>query len=1742
MKVYSGTTWLEAYASLAGALLAVNNLNDVSNVVSARANLGLGTAATTNSTAYATAAQGTLADNAVSAITSNDGSVVITTTGTSRDLSVGIAGSTATLISQVRNQTGATLTKGTLVYITGANGSKALVSKALATGDATSAQTYGMVQADISNNQNGYVVVIGVVSGLDTSTFAEGAQLYLSGATAGAYTSTKPYAPLHLVYVGVVTRSHANQGTIEVKIQNGYEMDELHDVSAQSPTNGDTLVYVSSTGLWTKTPQSTLSVASAASVPFSGVTGKPTTLSGYGITDGYNTSNPAGYISGITSGMVTTALGYTPYNATNPSNYITTAGARSAISVTGAGSYDSATGVINIVGGVTSFNTRTGAITLNSSDVTTALGFTPYNATNPNGYITGITSSNVTTALGFTPYNATNPSGYISGITSGMVTTALGYTPYNSSNPSGYITSAALSPYLLLAGGTLTGRLVTTASAEADSYAGAIRVSPNNTQQWGGISFPDTNAGTSNANNYWFYGRGAAIADRILTVHIPSYEDYGSTGTIPSWGVYRTGAVSLLRVWADGSVTASGNQVLTAGNYNSYAPTLTGGGASGTWGINITGNAATATLAATATSAPNYLPLAGGTMSGGINFLGTVYNTVSGAKLFAGNSGYTYMYTNTNGFLWRNQADSTTVAILTDAGAFNAISAITQNGNQVLHAGNYTSYSPSLTGSGASGTWGINISGSAVLLTSTQGNWNSTGVINNVVGMLGWKNYSNSHVIFDASASTTPSGGACSNTNPQNNWTGTYPTLMGWNGANTYGVRVDSARVADSAGSAGSVDFANLTNKGSGTGTYTTSGDYRAPIFYDSNNTGFYTDPAGISNMDTVTAVNFRMGNALYLGSNNNYINNNSTWFGTNSSFRSDTDIRATIFYDSTDTSFYVDPHNISRFSKLAIGNVDYSSGMQVGSLALGNVGTNYHYTSGWSTSMNGGILANCADNWEFVIHDSANRLASPFVFWGGGSNYIEMGRDLGWGTTPIFATASFRAPIFYDSNDTAFYVDPNSNSYINTLNVAFTNFRSHIDIYGPIYSYKNDSGYILQSFNQSAGNPAQFNIRHSLGDTIIENARGIIYENSTFSQANNSYRAPIFYDSNNTAFYVDPNGATNIGAWTSNASVNLQRGSGGAVYQTIENTDSGGTYAYLHLNQSGGGNGYLIKNRTTGNSVSNQSLYLWNDPGPIEFVPAGTASLRTTISTGGNMTVATDVRTPIFYDSGNTAGYADLGNGTVRVYAASGGQGGFTVADTGGFLTYRITTNNSGNGWSWRFTTNEAVATSFDTFFSVAYDTGIAQVSGTNPSFRAPIFYDSNDTTYYLDPSSSGVSLRIGGAIQGNHTTWTGEMNKIQWHSGNLYFQNTSDGVFTFRNSNGAEPYTLNANGNGTASGSWRAPIFYDSNNTNFYVDPEGISSLYGVAIRGDQSPTDTSNQIFFWSAGNTTTSAIGFKNNGGNFPNPTGQGDGYNTYLTMDSVGRGWVFRRGVGGSDFSSAYTSGWILNNGIWQSNGDMRAPIFYDANDTAFYADPSSGSSYRYQILRGTWNNNPFGVSEQFTIRGNYPSYCLRNTDVGSYWLVHHAMDQTINWYGGNSGGVDGSAWNRNLFLDMAGNLTARNNITAYSDVRLKTNIKLIDNPLEKVKRLRGVYFNWKETGTLSVGMIAQEVELVFPELVLTSSTCEPGKEDSKETKSLDYSKIVSVLVEAIKEQDQEVLSLKAKVDKLELLITKLIKE
>jgi hypothetical protein len=148
---------------------------------------------------------------------------------------------------------------------------------------------------------------------------------------------------------------------------------------------------------------------------------------------------------------------------------------------------------------------------------------------------------------------------------------------------------------------------------------------------------------------------------------------------------------------------------------------------------------------------------------------------------------------------------SQSVSYATTAGTANSV-AWTNVSGRPTNVSSFTNDSGYITSAGS-------ISGNAATATTfSTGRTNYKGVTDNAVaGQLMWKNYGNNHTIFDASNSTSPSGGAVNNTNPDIGWSGTYPTLMGWNGSNTYGVRVDSARNADYASSAGSLSSMNIS-------------------------------------------------------------------------------------------------------------------------------------------------------------------------------------------------------------------------------------------------------------------------------------------------------------------------------------------------------------------------------------------------------------------------------------------------------------------------------------------------------------------------------------------------------------------------------------------------------------------------------------------------------------------------------------------------------------------------------------------------------------------------------------------------------------------------------------------------------------------------------------------------------------------------------------------------------------------
>jgi hypothetical protein len=151
----------------------------------------------------------------------------------------------------VRNSTGSTLTKGQIVYLSGATGNRPNAVLAQANSEATSSKTIGMVIANIANNSDGQIAVNGTLHDIDTSAFSAGDMLWLSATTAGGVVAnTPPAEPNHSVFIGYVARVHPTLGRVVLAIQNGYELDELHGVQITSVANNDLLQYDSTSGLW----------------------------------------------------------------------------------------------------------------------------------------------------------------------------------------------------------------------------------------------------------------------------------------------------------------------------------------------------------------------------------------------------------------------------------------------------------------------------------------------------------------------------------------------------------------------------------------------------------------------------------------------------------------------------------------------------------------------------------------------------------------------------------------------------------------------------------------------------------------------------------------------------------------------------------------------------------------------------------------------------------------------------------------------------------------------------------------------------------------------------------------------------------------------------------------------------------------------------------------------------------------------------------------------------------------------------------------------------------------------------------------------------------------------------------------------------------------------------------------------------------------------------------------------------
>jgi|LakMenEpi03Aug12_release.lakeMendotaPanAssembly.Ray.scaffolds.fasta_scaffold04108_8 hypothetical protein len=153
----------------------------------------------------------------------------------------------------VKNQTGSTITKNSLVYASGTVGAsgRILVSKFIANGTIDAKYLLGITAHDLSNGEDGYVISFGKIRQVNTDTFAAGAILYPSPTTAGVWTDVEPVAPNIDLPIGFCINSSSNNGTISIRVASGYSLNELHNVAITSPVEKSSLFY--SDGLWRDT-------------------------------------------------------------------------------------------------------------------------------------------------------------------------------------------------------------------------------------------------------------------------------------------------------------------------------------------------------------------------------------------------------------------------------------------------------------------------------------------------------------------------------------------------------------------------------------------------------------------------------------------------------------------------------------------------------------------------------------------------------------------------------------------------------------------------------------------------------------------------------------------------------------------------------------------------------------------------------------------------------------------------------------------------------------------------------------------------------------------------------------------------------------------------------------------------------------------------------------------------------------------------------------------------------------------------------------------------------------------------------------------------------------------------------------------------------------------------------------------------------------------------------------------------
>jgi hypothetical protein len=691
---------------------------------------------------------------------------------------------------------------------------------------------------------------------------------------------------------------------------------------------------------------------------------------------------------------------------------------------------------------------------------------------------------------------------------------------------------------------------------------------------------------------------------------------------------------------------------------------------------------------------------------------------------------------------------------------------------------------------------------------------------------------------------------------------------------------------------------------------------------------------------------------------------------------------------------------------------------------------------------------------------------------------------QLDGGSAILTVTQDCRAPIFYDSNNTGYYIDGASNSHFNTITsnslqttngLLFGNYGTGVTglysasriqtIFNMGAAYKiNDGGtsvtgaYGLYWSHQNAGSLGGANNLASHGILIIENGT---YKGSWGGGrlvTPSDIRGTMFYDYNNTAYYGDFSSYT-YGKYYGRIAHNegFQVGS----YNNVGSNHAASNPIYTI------GSSYMPAATTLSNMYGvgytgvSSTFISFTGQSDWGFYVAADGDARVWLDgSNGNICTAGNTYAAIHYDYNNTAYYVnpDSSSSIVNLTVANTITGSITrTAGTSGY-------GHAGTGM-WAF-----------------YNWG-----GSNGGASAP-----TTSTY-----TTGISV---GSHPGDQA-YGFQLGNNMWNRG-LWMRDYNSGFSSWYQMIDTTSNSQTKTGLIQSNASLRAPIFYDSNNTAYYIDPATNGHVLGnfefaassTATGYDTAAIEIRESNYSGSGG--TPPRIGFHHGGVVASN-----------ITIESSGR--IAIRNNPGNGYEN-----FIANNSY--ASTSFQGPMYYDSTNTAYYTRPASSSNINSLYTAGLIQAGASGTGNIY-VGGTSGHHFRFHTNNSATYFDMNCGD--MNWRQGSS--------TRFIFYSTTANMTIYGSLSQGSDIRVKENIVEIDSCIDKVKSIRGVYYNRTDFNTeqTKIGVIAQEVEVLMPELVDDNGVAD--------TKSVAYTELTAVLVNAVKEQQVIIDDLKSRIETLE---------